>query len=92
MKLKHMPRFGVKAVNPLPQWRGGQNTFSFNNDRVQPVAADRSGVAAETGWTGSWLGKLIVRMKGRLGNPVPEGYEDELGFHYGSPPSQQSHC
>ena len=87
-----MPRFGVKAADPLPQWRGVQNTFSFNGDRVQPVSADPTEVAAENGWMASWIGKLIVSVKELLVNPVPEVYEDELGFHYGSPPSPGSQC
>jgi hypothetical protein len=33
--------------------------------------------------------KLASRLTNALNSSIPEGYEDETGFHYGSEPSKE---
>jgi hypothetical protein len=36
-----------------------------------------------------WPHKLIERLANTLKIEVPEGYQDETGFHFGSPPARK---
>jgi len=92
MKPKHISRFGGgEAVNPRLS-PGLWDHFISPAEPGQSLPEAAAGAAQKNGALSSWMGQLIIRLTDPLCSRVPEGYEDEHGFHYGTQPAPGPRC
>jgi hypothetical protein len=92
MKQKHITRFGNgDALNPRLS-PGLWDNFIPQPEPYQSPPEPPSCAAPKKSVFFSWMGQLIIRMTDPLCSRIPEGYEDEQGFHYGSRPAPSPRC
>jgi hypothetical protein len=87
-----MSRFGGGEADQPWVGLGLRNNFTSNGERFQTFRPGRPWVGPKHWFVSSLLGDVITWMTDPLCNRIPEGYEDERGFHYGCPPAQNADC
>lgn len=44
-----------------------------------------SGGMEPQGFRGRWWGRIVLKMRHLIDAQIPEGYQDDFGFHFGRP-------
>jgi hypothetical protein len=92
MKLKHIVRFEAGAAEQPWRETGLRERLDPKSELVQSFRSGSRWVFPKKWFVSFLMGRAIVWLTEPFCNLIPEGYEDENGFHYGTPPTSDSPC
>lgn len=55
-----------------------------NSGQTIDMSAESGGAEPE-GSVGRWLERMVSKVRRLMVSQIPEGYQDDLGFHFGRP-------